>query len=155
MDYELFHNDIDGSNYHFVLIEASVLQKYFDDYHQTSELNHLKGHCKSDPKQDWICFGKNLHGFIVPSIKINEEGDVTITDGRHRVLWMMSKKMPLIPVAMTHLTRINLEEKGIALNDVTIFNMPCSTNPQEKAIVSIDPEKEGKRLIDRLKKNTD
>lgn len=92
MDYELFHNDIDGSNYHFVLIEASVLQKYFDDYHQTSELNHLKGHCKSDPKQDWICFGKNLHGFIVPSIKINEEGDVTITDGRHRVLWMMSKK---------------------------------------------------------------
>lgn len=63
--------------------------------------------------------------------------------------------MPLIPVAMTHLTRINLAAKGLALKDVTIFNMPCSTNPQEKAIVSIDPEKEGKRLIDRLKKKTD
>lgn len=52
MDYELFHNDIDGSDYHFVLIDASVLQTYFDDYHQVSEMNHLKGHCQFDPKQD-------------------------------------------------------------------------------------------------------
>ncbi|WP_413483196.1 hypothetical protein [Morganella psychrotolerans] len=152
MDYELFHNNIDGGDYIFVLIDASVLQKYFDDYHSVSDLNYLKRQCKLDPAQDWIRYGNNLPGFIVPSIRINEEDDVTITDGRHRVLWMMSKKMQSIPVAMTHPTRKKLEAKGIDLKDVTIFNMPCSTYPQKKDIVKIDHEKEVKSLISRLKK---
>ncbi|MDU1653539.1 MAG: hypothetical protein E6850_13715 [Leclercia adecarboxylata] len=150
MDYELFHDNVDGCDYHFVLIEVSVLWKYFNNYHRVSEINYLKNQCKNEPKQDWIRFGNDLHGFIVPSVKINENDDIVITNGRHRVLWMMSKNLTFIPVAMTHPTRKNLEDKGIALKDIAIFNMPCNTNPREKEIVKFEPEKQAKSLIDRL-----
>lgn len=152
MDYELFHDNVDGCDYHFVLIEVSLLRKYFNDYHSISEINHLKNQCKNEPKQDWIRFGNDLHGFIVPSVKINGHDDIVITDGRHRVLWMMSKNLLLIPVAMTNPTRKKLEDKDIALKDITIFNMPCNSNPHGKEIVKFEPEKQAKSLINRLKK---
>ncbi|MCS3607947.1 hypothetical protein [Erwinia rhapontici] len=150
MNYELLVNNFDDGDYCVVLIEASLLHQYLDDYHEVDEINYIRQHCTSAPKNDWFRQGNNQVGFIVPLIRINEEGDICIIDGRHRFFWMISQNISPIPVSLTLLTKRTLEDKGFILNNVSILDLPCNILPQAKAPVKIDVKEEAKMLMQKL-----
>ncbi|EMQ2085151.1 hypothetical protein ABWR82_000880 [Salmonella enterica subsp. enterica] len=73
-------------------------------YHSNEEYNHILNDCTDAPKCGWIIEASPLNEFRVPCLNINSENEICIVDGRHRFLWMRSKGMNKIPVALTEKT---------------------------------------------------
>ncbi|WP_323877193.1 hypothetical protein [Aeromonas hydrophila] len=148
MEYKLSSN-IDYEHV-IVLIDAEILNQYLISYHEEDELSYIKSQCKDEPKSSWVSEGDIMNVFSVPIIRINDENDIVIVDGRHRVYWMMSKNMLEIPVAISHFTKKALDERGLFLKMVDILNMPCKVIPKPRtAVSSIDMNAIFKKFIKR------
>lgn len=151
MKYEMNYNNTDGLTYSIFLIEVKYLQKYIDDYHYNEDIEFMKNNCKDEPNSAWICKGNTQDGFIVPTISINSYNELSITDGRHRTLWMISKKMPKVPVALTHKTKLTLENSGVHLEEVMVFDMPCDIPYVDKASLEKETPSTAENIIEGLK----
>ncbi|ELQ6112789.1 hypothetical protein R2246_003766 [Cronobacter sakazakii] len=151
MEYEMNYNSTDGLTYFIFLIEVKYLQEYIDGYHPKEEIEFMKNKCKDEPNSAWICKGNTQDGFIVPTISINYNNELSIVDGRHRTLWMISKKMHKVPVALTHKTKLALENSGVHLEKVMVFDMPCDIPYVDNASLEKETPCTAENLIERLK----
>ncbi|CQH18224.1 TPA: hypothetical protein PXP09_000839 [Yersinia enterocolitica] len=151
MQYEMNYNNTDGLTYSIFLIEVKHLQEYINGYHCKEEIEFMKNKCMDEPNSAWICKGNTQDGFIVPTISINSYNELSITDGRHRTLWMISKKMPKVPVALTHKTKLVLENSGVHLEEVMVFDIPCDIPFVDNASLEKETPYTADNLIERLK----
>lgn len=113
------------SKYTIVLIDKVVLEAYMKAYHSHEEYNHILHECTDAPKCGWIIEASPWNEFRVPCLYINSENEICIVDGRHRFLWMKSKGLNKIPVALTEETEKNILSKNILLNQCNGYlNIP-------------------------------
>lgn len=144
---------IDGSgcNLDVYLIEKKYLVAYFNSYHTQEEFEFINSKCTNEPKSQWFTKANDINRFIVPVLIINEKNDIVISNGRHRVCWMINNNLNEIPVALDQTTKTSLEVKGISLKQSGTIVLPIENLPADPSKVQFPPELEAQKLMGILK----
>lgn len=127
MEYELYNNH--WAHEFIVLLDIEIIDGILKEYNTVDDLLWVVNHCTEEPKSVWIAPGSDLAKFNVPLLAVNDENEVRVSDGRHRIFWMKGKGMSTIPVAITKSVVEYFRNKGINFEVITVLNMPCSVMP--------------------------
>lgn len=127
MKYELYNNH--WIHEFIVLLDIEIIDGILNEYNTDDDLLWVTNHCTEEPKSVWVARGSDLAMFNVPLLVINDEKEVRVSDGRHRICWMKGKGMNEIPVAITKSVVEYFRNKGINFKVITALDMPCSVMP--------------------------
>lgn len=127
MEYELYNNH--WVHEFIVLLDIEIIDGILNEYNTDDDLLWVANHCTEEPKSVWIAHGRDLAMFNVPLLVINDENEVRVSDGRHRIGWMKKKGMSAIPVAITKSVVGYFRNKGVNFEVITALDMPCSVMP--------------------------
>lgn len=130
------------------LIDKSFLYKVLSDFNDENELLRIKNSCNKDPKESWIVIDKSLNIFDVPLLGVNLHNSLCVTQGRHRILWMISQGMDNIPIAVSCSAMKLIRDYGYQI--IEEYDMPCSFLPSG-SVKSISYNM--KAIISNLRKN--
>ncbi|MEY0116863.1 hypothetical protein AB7W24_21800 [Providencia rettgeri] len=128
MEYELYNNHEVHENIY--LISINEIEEVLKTYNDNREISIIMNKCKNEPKNTWITKGDNLPRFNVPLLRVDDNNQLRITDGRHRIFWMKKLQMTDIPIAITMGAKNVLNSKHINIIPITTMDMPCSTQPE-------------------------
>ncbi|WPG21919.1 hypothetical protein SD435_05455 [Kosakonia cowanii] len=137
MEYELYNNHCVHEC--IVLLDIKIIDGILKEYNTDDDLLWVENHCAEEPKSVWIAPGSVLAMFNVPLLVVNDENEVRVSDGRHRICWMKGKDMNAIPVAITKSVLKNFQKKGVKLEVITTLDMPCSVMPKLQNKVASKP----------------
>lgn len=147
MEYELFNNHM--AHEFIVLLDIDIIDGILNEYNTEDELLWVANECTEEPKSVWIIHGRDLAMFNVPLLVVNEENEVRVSDGRHRICWMKGKGMSAIPVAITRSVVEYFRNKGVNFEVITVLDMPCSVKPNLQNKVETKPL-DGNHVIKKL-----
>ncbi|HCA6603595.1 TPA: hypothetical protein MXU99_002990 [Enterobacter roggenkampii] len=147
MEYELFNNHM--AHEFIVLLDIDIIDGILNEYNTEDELLWVANECTEEPKSVWIIPGRDLAMFNVPLLVVNEENEVRVSDGRHRICWMKGKGMSAIPVAITRSVVEYFRNKGVNFEVITVLDMPCSVKPNLQNKVETKPL-DGNHVIKKL-----
>lgn len=147
MEYKLFNNHMVHD--FIVLLDIEIIDGILNEYNTEDELLWVANQCTEEPKSAWIIPGRDLAMFNVPLLFVNEENEVRVSDGRHRICWMKGKGMSAIPVAIARSVVDYFRNKGVNFEVITVLDMPCSVKPNLQNKVEPKPL-DGNHVIKKL-----
>jgi len=147
MEYELFNNHF--IHEFIVLLDIEIIDGILNKYNTEDDLLWVTNQCTDEPKAVWIIPGSDLAMFNVPLLVVNEENEVRVSDGRHRICWMKGKGMSAIPVAITRSVVEYFRNKDVDFKVITVLDMPCSVKPNRQNKVEPKPL-DGSHVIKKL-----
>ncbi|HEM7189285.1 TPA: hypothetical protein U2I61_003809 [Providencia rettgeri] len=83
MKYELYNNHEVHEN--IILISINTIETILEMYNNVDEISNIMNKCKNEPKNTWISKGDNLPRFNVPLLRVDDDNQFKIVDGRHRI----------------------------------------------------------------------